>query len=327
MIPRRTFVTGMAATMLTRPRAASAQQTPRHVRVGVLAAPAAASFARRTDALRAGLHEFGYVEGKNLHIEFRSADGQYDRLAGLATELIRAKVDVIVTAGTPAIRAAKQATQTVPIVIAAVGDAVAGGLVESLAKPGGNITGATYFAPELAAKQLEILKQIVPHTTRVAVVMNPDNPAMRSTLPAVEAAGRGLNLELEQIAVRHPGDFDAVYETITRRSLKAALIIDDPITIYNAKAIADLAVRHRLATVGFVEYAQAGGLMGYGVDLNAMWRRAAYFVDRIVRGANAGEIPMERAMKFDLIINRKTARAIGVTIEPSMLLRAERVIE
>jgi putative tryptophan/tyrosine transport system substrate-binding protein len=320
-------VAGMVAAVLARPRPASAQQTPRHVRIGVLATPAAANFASRTDALRAGLQDFGYVENKNVRIEFRSADGPYARLAGLATELIRANVDVIVTAGTPAIRAAKQATRAVPMVIAAVGDAVAGGLVDSLAKPGGNITGATYFAPELAAKQLEILKQAVPHTTRVAVVMNPDNPAMRATLAAVEAAGTTLHLKVEQIAVRKPGDFDAAYGMITRRSLATALIIDDPITIYNVKALADLALRHRLATVGFVEYAQAGGLVGYGVDLNAMWRRAAYFVDRIVRGGNAGEIPMERPVKFDLVINRKTAITLGLIIEPSMLLRAERVIE
>jgi putative tryptophan/tyrosine transport system substrate-binding protein len=323
-LPRREFLL-VTASLLAAPGVAFAQETVRHV--GVLAAASAVSFAARTEALRAGLQDFGYVEGKNLSIEFRSAEGQYDRLAGLAAELIQKKVDVIVTAGTPAIRAAKQATRTVPIVIAAVGDAVGGGMVGSLAKPGGNVTGATYFAPELAAKQLEMLKETVPRATRVAVVINPDNPAMGPTLRAVEAAGTSLKLELEQIAVRQRRDFEAAFETIARRAFRAALIIDDPITIYNARALADLALKHRLATVGFVEYAQAGGLIGYGVDLTAMWRRAAYFVDRILRGANAGEIPMERAMKFDLVVNLKTATAIGVTIEPSTLLRAERVIE
>jgi putative ABC transport system substrate-binding protein len=315
------------AALLAAPAVASAVQAARQVRIGVLAIPSAPQFALRTQALRAGLHDLGYIEGKNLIIEFRSAEGQYERLAGLAMELIGEKVDVIVTAGTPAIRAAKQATRTVPIVIAAVGDAVAGGLVGSLTTPGDNVTGATYFAPELAAKQLELLKESVPHTRRIAVVMNPNNPAMGPTLRAVEAAGASLKLELEQVGVRQRDDFDGAFEMIVRKPSRAVLIIDDPITIYNARALANLALKHRLASAGFIEYAEAGGLIGYGVNLTAMWRRAAYFVDRILRGVNAGEIPMERAMKFDLVINRKTATAIGVAIEPPTLLRADRVIE
>ena len=229
--------------------------------------------------------------------------------------------------GTPAIRAAKQATATVPIVIAAVGDAVAGGLVASLSRPGGNITGATYFAPELAAKQLELLKEAFPQTARVAVVVNPDNPAMGPTLQAVESAARSLKLALEQFAVREPQDFDGAFVTIAKKRYQIALIIDDPITISNARALADLALKHRLATAGFIEYAEAGGLMAYGVDLNAMWRRAAFFVDKILKGTSPGEIPVERSMRFNLVINRKTASAIGVAIPPSIILRADRVIE
>lgn len=323
---RRQFL-AVTAALLGAPAVTSAVQAAKQVRIGVLAIPSAPQFAPRTQALRAGLRDLGYIEGKNLIIEFRSAEGQYERLAGLAVELIGEKVDVIVTAGTPAIRAAKQATKTVPIVIAAVGDAVAGGLVASLTTPGGNVTGATYFAPELAAKQLELLKQSVPHTSGVAVVMNPNNPAMGPTLHAVEAAGASLKLDLEQVGVRHRDDFHGAFDMITRRPSRAVLIVDDPITIYNARALADLALKHRLASAGFIEYAEAGGLIGYGVNLTAMWRRAAYFVDRILRGVNAGEIPMERAMKFDLVINRKTAIAIGVAIDPSTLLRADRVIE
>jgi putative ABC transport system substrate-binding protein len=279
------------------------------------------------EALRAGLRDFGYVEGKNALIEFRSAEGKYDRLPELAAELVRQNVDVIVTAGTPAIRAAKQATQTVPIVIAAVGDAVAGGLVASLSRPGGNITGSTYFAPELAAKQVELLKEAFPQTTRVAVIVNPGNPAMGPTLQAVESAGRSLKLEREQFAVREAQDFGSAFVTIAKKGHKSALIIDDPITISNARALADLAVKHRLATVGFIEYAEAGGLMGYGVNLIAMWRRAAFFVDKILKGASPGEIPVERSTRFDLVINRKTAQAIAVTMAPSILLRADRIIE
>jgi putative ABC transport system substrate-binding protein len=288
--------------------------------------PSASNFASRTEALRAGLRDFGYVDGKNALIEFRSAEGKYDRLPELAAELVREPVQVIVTAGTPAIRAAKQATQTIPIVIAAVGDAVAGGLVANLSRPGGNITGATYFAPELAAKQLEILKEAFPQTKRVAVVINPGNPAMEPTLRAVDSAARSLALELEQFPVREPPDFDAAFVMIAKR-YKGALIIDDPITISNARALADLALKHRLATAGFLEYAEARGLIGYGPNLPAMWRRAAYFVDKILAGTNPGEIPVERPTRFDLIINRKTARALEVSITPSILFRADRVIE
>lgn len=289
--------------------------------------PSASNFAPRTEALRAGLRDFGYVEGRNALVEVRSAEGKYDRLPELAAELVRQNVDVIVAAGTPAIRAAKQATQTVPIVIAAVGDAVAGGLVASLARPGGNITGSTYLAPELAAKQLELLKEAFPHTTQVAVIVNPGNPAMGPTMQAVEWAAKSLKLELEQFAVREPRDFDDAFVTIAKKRYKTALIIDDPITISNARAVADLALKHRLATAGFIEYAEAGGLMGYGVNLIAMWRRAAFFVDKILKGTRPGEIPVERATRFDLVINRKTAKAIEVAIAPAILLRADRVIE
>jgi putative ABC transport system substrate-binding protein len=326
---RRGFLAGVGA-LLTAPAVAVvafAQQSARPTRIGVLAIPSAAHFSARMDALRAGLSDFGYIAGKNVVIEFRSAEGRYDRLAGLAADLIRDNVDVIVTAGTPAIRAAKQATRTVPIVIAAVGDAVAGGLVDSLTKPGGNITGATYFAPEVAAKQLEVLKETAPHATRVAVVMNPENPAMGPTLRAVEEAGASLKLRLEKIAVRDRRDFDGAFEMITSTQSRAALVVDDPITIYNARALADLAMKYRIATAGFVEYAEAGGLIGYGANLSAMWRRAGYFVDRILKGASAGEIPMERPTKFDLVVNMTTAATIGLAIARPILVRADRVIQ
>lgn len=315
-----------AGALLAAPVASFAQQPTRVVRIGVLAVPSASNYATRTDALRAGLRDLGYVEGGNTVIVFRSAEGKYERLPELAAELVRQNVDVIVTGGTPATRAARQATETVPIVIAAVGDAVAGGLVASLSRPGGNITGATYFAPELAAKQLELLKEAFPQTTRVAVVVNPDNPAMGPTLQAVESVARSLKLKLEQFAVREPRDFEGAFGKIAKR-YKTAVIIDDPITISNAGALADLAVKHRLASAGFIEYAEAGGLMGYGVNLIAMWRRAAFLVDKILKGTSPGEIPVERSTRFDLVVNRKTAQAIKVTIAPSIFLRADRVIE
>lgn len=322
---RRQFILG-ACALVGAPIASLAQQSAKVARIGVLAVPSPANFARRSEALRAGLRDFGYVDGTNAFIEVRFAEGNYDRLPELAAELVGERVHVIVTAGTPAIRAAKQATRTIPIVIAAVGDAVAGGLVDNLSRPGGNITGATYFAPEIAAKQLEILKEAIPQARRVAVVINPGNPAMGPTLRAVESAARPLELQLEQFAVREPPDFDAAFAMIAKHH-KSALIIDDPITISNAGALANLALKHRLATAGFLEYAEAGGLIGYGPDLLAMWRRAAYFVDKILAGTNPGEIPVERPTRFDMIINRKTAKALEVSITPSILLRADRVIE
>lgn len=314
--------------MLAVPITSFAQQRTRLVRIGILVVPSASAFSARTDALRAGLKELGYAEGKNTLVEVRSAEGKSDRLPALATELVRQNVDVIVAAGTPAIRAAKQATGTIPIVIAAVGDAVAGGLVASLSRPGGNITGSTYFAPELAAKQLELLKEAFPQVTRVAVICNPNNPAMAVTSQVVESSARPLKLELEQFAVREPADFDGTFVKVAKNRYKVALVIDDPITISNARALAALAVRHRLSTgANFIEYAEAGGLMAYGVDLIAMWRRAASFVDKILKGTSPGEIPVERATRFELVINRKTANAIEVDFAPSILLRADRVIE
>jgi len=325
---RRDFIVYMGTCLLGGvPASAFGQHPTRPFRIGVLAVASAANWATRVEALRLGLQDFGYLEGKNILIEVLSADGRYDRLPELAAELVRKKVDVIVTAGTPAIRAAKQVTDTIPIVIAAVGDALAGGFVSSLSKPEGNITGSTYFAPELAGKQLELLKEAFPQTTRVAVVINPGNPAMRPTLQSVEAASRTLRLQLEQFAVREPVDFERVFAMMAGKGVRAALIIDDPITISNAKALADLALAHRLVTAGFIEYAEAGGLIGYGVNLIAMWRRAAFFVDKILKGTSPGQIPVERSMRFSLVINRKTAQAIEVGIPPSILLRADRVIE
>jgi putative ABC transport system substrate-binding protein len=292
-----------------------------------LIVPAPSDYAARTDALRSGLRELGYVEGVNARIELRSAQGRFDRLPLLAAELVQQDVDVMVVAGTPVIRAVKQVTQTTPVVIAAVGDAVAGGHVESLSRPGGNMTGSTYFAPELATKQLELLKEVLPQEIRVAVLFNPSNPAAKSTVQALDLSAKSLKLEMREFAVRDPSDFDDAFATIAGNHHRMGLIVDDPITISNARALADLSLKYRLAAgANFIEYAEAGGLMAYGVDLSAMWRRAAYFVDKILKGAHPGEIPVERATKFDLVINRTTAAALQVTIVPSLLLRAERVI-
>lgn len=324
---RRKFMM-VAGALLAAPLASFARQPERLVRIGVLAVSPAANLASRTDALRAGLRDLGYVEGRNLVYEFRSAEGKADRLPGLAAELVRKNVDVIVVGGSTEIRAARQATESIPIVIAAAGNPVAGGLVDTLSRPGGNITGYTYFAHELAAKQLELLKETLPQTTRVAVIVNSGNPASAQSLRAAEISAKSLRLELEQFAVREPPGFEAVFAAIAKQGFGAALIIDDPVTISNARALANLALKYRLATgADYMEFAEAGGLMSYGVNLTGMWHRAAFLVDRILNGTRPADIPVERSTRFDFIVNRKTARAIGVAIAPSILLRADRVIE
>jgi putative tryptophan/tyrosine transport system substrate-binding protein len=326
-LPTRRRLLVIAGVLFAAPIAAFAQRA-KVVRIGVLVAPSAADFAARTDALRSGLAVLGYVDGRNALFEIRSADGKSERLPQLATELVQLNVDVIVAAGTPAIRAAKQATTTIPIVIAAVGDAVGGGIVTELARPGGNITGSTYFAPELATKQLELLKEVFPQVSQIAVIFNPGNPAAASTLRALDPPAKSLTLELRPFAVTQPLDFATTFMTIAKNGYRAVLVIDDPITISNARALADLALKYRLATAGnFIEYAEAGGLMAYGVDLIALWRRSAFFVDRILKGASPAEIPVERATRFELVINRKTAKALEVDLPASMLLRADRILE
>ena len=323
---RRVLVS--AGMLLAAPFAAIARPRTKLARIGVLVVPPAFDYQARTDALRAGLRDLGYVEGVNAQIELRSAEGRFDRLPELAAELVRQNVDVIVVAGTPAIRAVKQSTATIPVVIAAVGDAVAGGHVQSLSHPGGNVTGSTYFAPELATKQLELLKEIFPKLSRVAVVFNPSNPAGRATVQAVESSARSLGLELERFPVREPQDFDGAIASIGKTRYRTGLIIDDPITIANAKALADLSVKHRVAAgANFIEYVEAGGFMAYGVNLTAMWRRAAYFVDKILKGTDPGSIPVERATRFDLVVNRKAAAALEISLAPAIFLRADRVIE
>lgn len=278
------------------------------------------------EALRAGLREYGYVEGKNLIIEFRWAEGQYDRLSALANELVRLKVDVIVTHATAGVRAAKEATSTIPIVIAATGDAVAAGLVVSLARPGGNITGSSFLGPDLAAKRLELLKEALPRIRRVALLYNV-GIGSRYGVEAVERAASLRNVELQLVGVRGPDGFESAFDKMGGWQVDALLINEDPMLVANAKAIADEAAKRRLATIGYAQIAEAGGLMAFGASISEMHRRAAYFVDRILKGAKPGDLPVEQPTKFELLVNLKTAKALGHTIAQSVLLRADRVIE
>ena len=268
----------------------------------------------------------GYVEGKNVVIEYRWAEGHYERLPELATELVRLEVSVIVTHGFPGSHAAKQATATVPIVMAVSGDAVATGLVQSIARPGGNITGSTFFFPEVNAKRLELIKEAVPRLRRFGVLLNPDNPGHVAALEAMEVAARSLQLELHRFQVRGPGEFASAFSVMSERHVEAVALIDD--------GDVDCQRRHRIAILAHREqatrnrvlqkFAENGGLMAYAVDFLSMFRGAAIFVDKILKGAKAADLPVEQATKFELVVNLKTAKALGIAIPHSILLRAGR---
>ena len=330
MKTRREFLiaVGAGAGAFAVPLAALAQQSSAKIhRIGFLGTPSAIAFTSRIEALRAGLRELGYVEGKNIILEFRWAEGKYERLPELAAELVRSKVDVIVTHAPPGTLAAKRATSTIPIVIAVTGDAVATGLVASLARPGANVTGSTFFGPELAAKKLELLKEMQPRMKRAAALVNLDNSQMKSVLQAMEATAKLLKLELQPFGVHAPGEFDSAFSEMLRWRADALVVYEDAMFIANAKAVAELASKRRLPSVGGGEFVEAGGLMSYGVDLLRFWRRAAYFVDRILKGAKPGDLPVEQATRFELVINMKTAKALGIKVPQSVLVRADKVIE
>lgn len=296
-------------------------------RIGFLGGVSAAEFRDRTDAFRAGMRELGYVEGKNLAIEFRWAESQYERLPALAVELVRLNVEVIVTVGSAPAAAAKNATKTVPIVMALTGDAVATGLVASLARPGGNVTGHTIFNPELAAKRLEILREFMPKATRVAVISNPDNPTYKPIVTALDAAARRLKLELQYQGVRRPAELEGAFAAIRDWRPHAVMVNEDGMLIASVRTIVDLATQHRLPLIGFDVIAESGGLMAYGVNLIEVIRRSSIFVDKILRGAKPADIPVEQTTRFELILNRKAAAALGVPLTRDQLSRVDRLID
>jgi putative ABC transport system substrate-binding protein len=278
------------------------------------------------EALRAGLRELGYVEGKNLVIEIRWADGSYDRLPELAAELVSLKVAVVVTSGAKANFAMARATTTIPIVVVRGSQPIGQqGVITNLARPGGNITGWTAFSSELTAKRLELLMEAVPRIKRVAFLVNPADPA--SALEAMEPTLKALKLELRQYEARAPGDFDSTIASMVQRHVDAMIVQGDTMFAVNARAVADLAIKYRLPSAGIPEYAEAGGMIGSGADLVEGHRRAAAYVDKILKGANPGNLPIEGATKFQLVINLKTAKALGLTISQPLLLRADEVIQ
>jgi ABC-type uncharacterized transport system substrate-binding protein len=325
-IGRRAFLTllGGAAAW---PLAARAQRATGVYRIGFVGMISADSLPQRLEAFRAGLRELGYQEGQNIVIEYRWADGQYERLPTLFAEMVRLNVDVIVTHGTPAALAAKQATKTIPIVMAIIGDAEASGVVASLARPGGNVTGLTFFNPELAAKRLELLKETLPSLIDVGVLLNPINPINEPIVPAMRRTAEPLKLTLHQFGVREPAEFEAAFAEMAAKRVGALVIIEDATLIANAPALAQIALRQRLPSSGWPDYAVAGGLLSYGINFPDAFRRAATFVDKILKGAKPSDLPVERSTKFATIVNLKTAKALGIEVSTSLLLRADEVIE
>jgi putative ABC transport system substrate-binding protein len=334
VISRRRFLTGVATALTPMGAAAhaqeyKAQQAAKVARIGYLTVNLSAP--QLHEAFRQGLRDLGYVEGRNVVIEYRDAEGKPERLPALAAELVALKVDVIVVASTPPALAAKQATKTIPIVFTAVGDAVTDGLVASLARPGGNVTGLSTAGPDLVGKRLEQLKQAVPGVSRVAVLWQPRGLGERTEkemLKEAEVAGRALGVRLQFVEARGPADLDRAYSEMTKARARALAVLATPMFISERRRLVDLAAKNRLPTVYlFREFVDAGGLMAYGANLADVFRRAATYVDKILKGAKPADLPVEQPTKFELVINLKTAKALGLTIPPSLLQRADEVIQ
>jgi putative ABC transport system substrate-binding protein len=310
------------------PLAAHAQQSAKIRRIGLLSPFSPSATAVWHQAFRLGLRDLGWVEGKNISIEYRYAEGRNDRLPDLAADLVRLKVDIIFVDSTSPALAARKATRAIPIVIASGGDTLASGLVESLARPGGNITGLDQMSPELGGKRLELLKEIVPQLSRVAVLWNPQNQASTLNWKELQLPARQLGVQLHSLEVRSPGDFDKAFEDVTGARAGAIAVMPDPVFVTNLKRIADLAARSRLPSIFHLrEFADSGGLVAYGPDRSDMFRRAATYVDKILKGAKPGDLPIEQPTKFELVINLKAAKALGITVPPSLLARADEVIQ
>ena len=328
MMRRRTLLTAFGLSFLAAPLAVFAQQQSKVWRIGSLHASARPADGSPPAALREGLAALGYVEGRNVVYEGRWAEGKLARLPELAAELVRLRVDAIMVQGGPASAAAKHATSTIPIITVGAGDAVASGLVASLSHPGGNLTGITDLAIELSAKRLEILKEVVPKATRVAVLWNADNPAMTLRYQQVEKAARVLRVAVHPLGVREPEDFDAAFSAMTRERPDALFMVADVLTNLNRKRVIEFAAVQRIPAMYEIDsVVQDGGLISYGPRFDDNFRRAAYYVDRIFKGTKPGDLPMEQPTRFYLFVNLNTAKALGITIPQSILLRADKVIE
>jgi putative ABC transport system substrate-binding protein len=323
---RRQFLLASGA-FLVAPRTSFAQPLQGKVpRVGFLISETVTGTSSRIDAMRAGLRDRGYVEGKNIRIELRAADGRYDRLPELAQSLVHDKVDVIVAFGNKAMLAATSATKIIPIVDPVLGDPVASGQAASLARPGGNVTGLSTYGADISLKRLELFKEALPPIGLLAVTINPANPSGMSVFQQLVPAAARLKVELKLFEAREAGDFDAMFAAMAKMRVDSILMSSDTLFRSNDSGLAALAVKYRLPSIGSKEYAEAGGMIGYGVNDAELFRRGADYVDRILKGAKAGDLPFERPTRFELVVNTKTAKALGVRIPESILYRADRVI-
>ena len=316
-------------TVLVPPARIAMQPAPKSARIGVLLpGPPAGAYRSRVEAFRRGLRELGYDEGKNAVLEFRWVEGDETARSAAAADLVRQNVDVIVTGGTPLALAAKRATSAIPIVVAAAGDFIGAGLVRDLGRPDANVTGTSDLTVELSGKRLELLRELLPKLSRVGVLWNAGNPGALRTVQETEAATRVLGLTSVSLAVRATGDLDAALDRARREAVGAVEVVQDPFSVLHRRRIIDLAERSRLPAIyGGETFVEDGGLIAYGADIPELYRRAATFVDKLLKGAKVGDLPVEQPTKFALAVNLKTAKAVGVTIPRSMLLRADRVIE
>jgi putative ABC transport system substrate-binding protein len=327
VITRRVFMGTLAGGLLAAPLAVEGQQARSVPRVGYLFSFTPAEGRHLWEACRQGLRQLGYVEGQNIALESRWADGRHERLPELAADLVRLKVDVIVSSATPASRAAKAATSSIPIVIVAVGEPVKVGLIASLARPGGNVTGLSLLTTELSGKRLELLGQVVRTMSRVAILMNPDNPVTTVFLEETRIAAQKLGAQLQLLEARNPREIEQVLDAAAGERAAGLIVFDDPVLWSHRKQVVALAAKRRLpAMYGFREFVDEGGLMSYGPDRVDHYRRTAVYVDKILKGAKPGDLPVEQPTKFELVINLKTAKTLGLTIPPSLLLRADEVI-
>jgi putative ABC transport system substrate-binding protein len=321
------FSVALCTMLFALSSSADAQQPTKIPRIGYLTATSPSVNPARIEAFRQGLRELGYVEGKNIVIEWRSAEGKLDRVPSLAAELVRLKVDVIVASGPTPTRAAKEATVTIPIVMGFAGDPVGSGFVASLARPGGNITGLSILAPEISGKQLELLKEIVPRLSRVAVLGSSTLPGNAQALRETELAAEAFGVQLQYLDVLGPKDLEAVFRAASKGRANALLVLTGPVFVLQRTQVADLAIKSRLPAIyDRREFVDDGGLMSYGTNFADLSRRAATYVDKILKGAKPADLPVEQPIKFEFIINLKAAKQIGLTIPPNVLARADRVI-
>jgi len=306
---------------------AEAQQPTKIPRIGYLLGVSLSASSTRTEAFRQGLRDFGYVEGNNIIIEWRSAEGKFDRLPALAAELVRLKVDVIVTAGPIPTRAAKEVTSTIPIIMTQDPDPVGNGFVASLARPGGNITGLSTLAPELSGKQLELLKEIIPKLTRVAVFGTSTRAGNAQALKEIELAAGAFKVKLQYLDVLDPKDIETAFQAATKGRAEAVLVLQSAVFFSQRTQIAELAIKSRLPAIYYTtEFVEAGGLMSYATSYTDLFRRAATYVDKILKGRTPSDLPVEQPMKFEFVVNLKAAKQIGLTIPPNVLVRANKVI-